>query len=125
MKELYNKLKEEHVTLLRKEADVRKQKSSLAESLEHANKMKGELEKRLETAEKDKLKIEENMQAKLNELASMKSDTEKKQAEQLSANQVTMGLSTHSAELTKLIDRDPFRLTKNTSKSWRRRNERC
>ena len=54
--------------------------------------MKSELEKRLETAEKDKLKIEENMQAKLNELASVKSDTEKKQAEQLSANQVVVAV---------------------------------
>ena len=51
--------------------------------------MKSELEKRLENAEKDKQKIEESMQAKLNELATMKSDSEKKQAEQLSANQVT------------------------------------
>ena len=88
MKELYTKLKDQHVVLLRQEADVRKQQSSLAEQCEHANKMKKELEKRLEEAIEEKTKIEANLQSKTAEYQSLKSENEKNQASQIAITQV-------------------------------------
>lgn len=72
MKDLYTKLRNEHVALLRQEADVKKQKDSLMETCEHANKMRTEFEKRLEEATTEKAKLETELQAKLSELQVLK-----------------------------------------------------
>ena len=71
-----------------KEADVRKQKLSLAEACEHSNKMKKELQSRLDEAILDKVKSEEALLVKSNELQSLKSEAEKNHADFLDSNQV-------------------------------------
>ena len=76
------------IILLKKEADVRKQKLSLAEACEHSNKMKKELQSRLDEAILDKAKSEEALLERSNELQSLKSETEKNHADFLNSNQV-------------------------------------
>lgn len=88
MKELYTKLKDQHVALLRQEADVRKQKLTLAENCEHSNKVQKELQSRLDEAMSDKAKCEEALQERLNDFQSYKSENEKSQAENINLNQV-------------------------------------
>lgn len=89
MKELYNKLKDQHVNLLRQEAEVRKQKLSLAEQCEHGNKTRAELQVRMDEAIAEKNKIEESMQDKLNEMQTIRSESEKSQAEILNQSLVS------------------------------------
>ena len=112
LKELYTKLKDQHVALLRqvyyitykkirqlnnyfkiKEADVRKQQLSLQETCEHANKVKKELEKRLEEAVEEKTKCETIIQTKTAELQSLKTENEKSQASFIASNQVRFKLN--------------------------------
>ena len=50
--------------------------------------MKEELEKRLEEANSAKAKLEASMQEKINDLQSLKSEGEKKHADQMSMNHV-------------------------------------
>lgn len=72
----------------KKEADVRKQKASLAESCELAKKVKTELEKRLDETQQEKSRIEANYQEKLNELEALKTENDRVHAEQASLSQV-------------------------------------
>lgn len=87
MKELYTKLKDQHVVLLRQEADVRKQKLTLAENCEHSSKIQKDLQTRLDEAMNDKVKSDEALQEKLNDFQSYKSENEKSQAENINLNQ--------------------------------------
>lgn len=84
MRDLYNKLKNEHVVLLRQDAELKKQKALLAEESEHAKKVKEDCEKRMEQAIAEKSRLETSMQARLNELQQVKTESEKSQADQLS-----------------------------------------
>ncbi|CAF0771700.1 unnamed protein product [Brachionus calyciflorus] len=87
MKELYNKLKDEHVALLRQEADARKQKALLSEASEHSKKMQTELEKRLEEANSEKAKLESSLKEKGDELQNLRSELELNQTDKQTANQ--------------------------------------
>lgn len=73
---------------IKKEADVRKQKSLLSEACEHSKEMQKEVEKRLKDTETEKLQLETAFQEKNSELQALKSEIEISQADKHSANQV-------------------------------------